>query len=59
MGSSADKVGEKAQVPLLNSSDSSLLAVPAWAVRLMRGKKAARAAPMLALAALSCSSACW
>ncbi len=41
----------------LNRPPSSLLAVPTLAVSEMRGKKAARAAPMLALAAISCCSA--
>ncbi|MOA05926.1 hypothetical protein D3C78_1255390 [compost metagenome] len=51
--------GWNSQVPLppLNSPDSSLLVVPARAVRLMLGKNAARAAPMSALAALSACSA--
>ena len=40
----------------MNRPSSSLLAVPAWAVRAIRGKKLARAAPMLALAASSCCS---
>ncbi len=42
----------------LRLAEQTLLAVPALAVRLMRGKKAARAAPMLALAACSVRSAC-
>ena len=41
----------------LNRSDRSPLAVPTLPVSVMRGKKAARAAPMLALAAISCCSA--
>ncbi len=52
--------GWNSQVPLppLNSPDSSVLALPARAVRPMLGKNAARAAPMSALAALSwCSAA--
>ena len=46
-------------VPLPNSSPSSLLALPAMAVRAMRGRKAARAAPICAWAARSCCSAAW
>ena len=57
IGSSADGASEKPQAPLLNSPESSLLAVPTCAVSAMRGKKFARAAPMLALAAISCCSA--
>jgi hypothetical protein len=56
-GSSSDGRQVKPQEPFLNRPDSSLLAVPACAVREMRGKNAARAAPMLALAATSCCSA--
>ncbi|MCY1534545.1 hypothetical protein D9M68_699210 [compost metagenome] len=41
----------------MNRSESALLAVPTLAVSEMRGKKAARAAPMLALAPISCCSA--
>ena len=41
----------------MNKPLSSLLALPALPVSVMRGKKAARAAPMLALAAMSCCSA--
>ena len=48
----------QANAPLLNRPESSLLAMPALAVSEMRGKNAARAAPMLALAAISCCSAC-
>jgi macrolide transport system ATP-binding/permease protein len=44
-------------LPPANSPDSALLAVPKPAVREMRGRKAARAAPMLALAAISRFSA--
>jgi hypothetical protein len=47
----------KANVPLLNRPSSSLLALPKLAVSEIRGKKAALAAPMLALAASSCCSA--
>ncbi|MCY1457681.1 hypothetical protein D9M71_749980 [compost metagenome] len=43
--------------PPLNRPDRSGLRVPALAVRLMLGKNAARAAPMLALAALRLCSA--
>ncbi|MNE61945.1 hypothetical protein D3C80_1571950 [compost metagenome] len=43
--------------PPLNSPDRSLLSEPALAVRLMLGKNAARAAPMLALAAFNWCSA--
>jgi len=43
--------------PASNSPDSSALRLPALAVRVMRGKNAARAAPMLALAAFSWCSA--
>ena len=60
----ASKIGSRAwgarvqpQEPSLNRPESALLAVPALAVRAMRGKKAARAAPMLALAAISNCSA--
>ena len=51
--------GAKAQipVPLLNRPLNSPEAVPTEPVRLMRGKKAARAAPILALACLSACSA--
>ncbi|QHC90190.1 hypothetical protein PchlR47_18315 [Pseudomonas chlororaphis] len=51
--------GWKAQLPEppLNSPASSRLEVPALAVRLTLGKNAARAAPILALAALSWYSA--
>ena len=56
-GSSSDGAIENPQESLLNRPDSSPLAVPACAVSEMRGKKAARAAPMLALAAISCCSA--
>ena len=47
--------GEKFQAcePGANKPSSVVLAVPAAAVRVMVGKKAARAAPMLALAASS------
>ena len=41
----------------MNKFESSLLTLPALAVSEMRGKYAARAAPMLALAAISCCSA--
>jgi hypothetical protein len=44
-------------LPLANRPDSVLLAVPAEAVSAMRGKKAARAAPMSALLARSACSA--
>ena len=57
MGSSSDGAMVKPQEPFLNRPDSSPLAVPACAVREMRGKNAARAAPMLALAPISCCSA--
>lgn len=52
--------GTKLQVPEPdpNRPSSVELAVPALAVSVMRGKKAARAAPMLALAARSWRSAC-
>ena len=46
-----------ANEPPWNRPDSSLLAVPTLPVSVMRGKNAARAAPMLALAAISCCSA--
>src|SRR2546427_263448 len=57
MGRRADGARVKPQLPLLNRPDSSLLAVPNCPVSVMRGKKAARAAPMLALALISCCSA--
>ncbi len=57
IGCSSCAVPVKAQLPLLNRPESSVLAVPKLAVSEMRGKKAARAAPMLALAAISCCSA--
>ncbi len=57
MGSMAWGASIQLPEPPLNRSDSALLAVPALAVRAMRGKNAARAAPMLALAAISCCSA--
>ena len=47
----------KPQEPPSNRPKSSLLALPKPAVSDMRGKNAARAAPMLALAAISCCSA--
>ncbi len=48
----------QAPEPALNSPPRLALAVPALPVRLMVGKNAARAAPMLALAPLSwCSAA--
>ena len=43
----------------MNSPFRSSLAKPALPVSVMRGKKAARAAPMLALAAFNCRSARW
>ena len=46
-----------AKEPLPKRPESSLLAVPTLPVRLIEGKKAARAAPMLALAARNRSSA--
>ncbi|GAO04428.1 hypothetical protein PSR1_03322 [Anaeromyxobacter sp. PSR-1] len=51
--------GENAQVPepAVNRFDSSVEAVPTEAVSEIDGKNAARAAPMLALAALSWCSA--
>jgi hypothetical protein len=57
IGCSSCAAPVKAQLPLLNRPDSSLLAVPKLAVSEIRGKNAARAAPMLALAAISCCSA--
>ncbi len=48
---------EYTKEPPLNRPESSVLAVPAPAVSEMRGKKAARAAPMFAFADSSCSSA--
>ena len=57
MGSTAWGASVQPHEPLLNRPDNALLAVPALAVRAMRGKNAARAAPMLALAAISCCSA--
>ena len=45
------------QAVFSNRPESSVLAMPTLPVSEMRGKKAARAAPMLALAAISCCSA--
>ena len=45
------------RVPLPNRSSSSWLERPNMPVSVMRGKKLARAAPMLALAATNCCSA--
>ena len=60
----ASKIGRRicgtklhAPEPPSNRPSSELLALPAVAVSVMRGKKAARAAPMLALAAISARSA--
>ena len=57
MGSSREGAIVNPHEPLLNRPDSSPLAVPACAVSEIRGKNAALAAPMLALAAISCCSA--
>ena len=43
----------QAKLPVANSPSSSALAVPSELVSAMRGKKAARAAPILAFAALN------
>ena len=51
MGMSSWGTKVQALVPLLNKVSRSLLATPALAVSVMRGKNAARAAPMLAFSA--------
>jgi len=58
IGTEIEGVKLQACEPDLNSPESDELAVPKSPVRLMVGKNAARAAPMLALAASSVASAC-